>query len=257
MISRDKTPEAFARRMIAAADDSDAALRTIRDMGEAIGIPLITVIDDLSSITALVGYRGRNPIFESTLPRRFRETWNRRQYRLHNPVYLACRTESLPFIWRSGDGAWSIPVTLDAAQRRVLDYAASFQMTGGLCVPIHAPRGHVGCINFLDLENRRLEPLLGRWRAALLVTGVCFMRAHVPPFRQDALDGLRHLTKQEIACVTLAARGMTDKEIALEMEVVPGTARFHVENAARKLNARSRTQAVAIAAQLGLIGSVV
>jgi DNA-binding NarL/FixJ family response regulator len=83
------------------------------------------------------------------------------------------------------------------------------------------------------------------------------MRAHVPPFRRDTLDGLRHLTKQEIACVTLAARGMTDKEIAVELGVVSGTARFHIDNAARKLNAQSRTQTVAMAAQLGLIGPVV
>lgn len=251
-----KSPDVYTNRMLTITD-SNTALLAIRDIGEAVGLPLITVIDDLSSLSALVGYRGKEKIFESSLPKRFRETWNKRQYRLNNPVYLACRTESVPFIWRTGDGPWSIPVTIDAAQRRVLNFAASFRLTGGLCVPIHAPRGHVACINFIDVEDQVLEPLLERWRSTLLVAGVYFMRAHAPPFRQDALDGLRHLTKQEIACVTLAARGMTDKQIAIKLAVVPGTARFHIDNAARKLKAQSRTQTVAIAAQLGLIGSVV
>lgn len=256
MTKQNRSPDALAQRLMAATDN-DMALHVVRDLGEAIGIPLVTVIDDLSSLSALVAYRGQEPIPQANLPRRFRETWNKRQYRLNNPVYLTCRTEPAPFIWRVGDGAWSLPVTLDAAQRRVLDFAASFRITGGLCVPIHAPRGHIGCLNFIDIEDQVLEPLLDRWRATLLVAGVYVMRAHARPFRQDALDGLRHLTKQEIACVTFAARGMTDKEIAVELGVVPGTARFHIDNAARKLNARSRTQAVAIAAQLGLIGSVV
>lgn len=237
--------------------DSEAALRAIRDIGEAMAIPLITVIDDLSSLSALIGYRRDKPIFESNLPPRFRETWNRRQYRLNNPVYLACRTESVPFIWRSDAEGWSIPVAIDAAQRRIMSYAAGFGMTGGIAVPIHAPRGHIGCINFLASAERELERILDKWRSTLIVAGVCFMRVHAQPIRQDALDGLRHLTKQEVACVTLAARGMTDKQIAIELDVVPGTARFHIENAARKFNARSRTQTIAIVAQLGLIGSVV
>jgi DNA-binding CsgD family transcriptional regulator len=255
MDERDQSPRAYIELMMNLTG-GDAALLAIRDIAGAIGIPLVTVIDDLSSISALVGFRGQAPIFETSLPKRFRDTWHRRHYRLKNPVYLACRNESVPFIWRTRGGAWSIPVTLDPAQRRLLADAASFQLTGGLCVPIHAPRGHIACINFLDVADQPLEPLLERWRAALLVAGVCFMRAHAPAFSQDALDGLRYLTRQEIACVTLAARGMTDKEIAIDLGVVPGTARFHIDNVGRKLKARSRTQAVAIAAQLGLIGSV-
>lgn len=255
MPNKIENPAVYAERMIATTD-SEAALRAVRDIGEAMGIPLVTVIDNLSSLSALIGYRRNKPIFESNLPPKFRETWNRRQYRLNNPVYLACRTESVPFIWRVHADGWSIPIAIDAAQQRILNYAANFGMSGGITIPIHAPRGHIGCISFLTSANRDLEHILEEWRATLIVAGVYFMRAHAQPFDRDALDGLRHLTKQEVACVTFAARGMTDKQIAIELNIVPGTARFHIENAARKLNACSRTQTVAIAAQLGLIGSV-
>lgn len=251
-----QTPEAFTEQIIAVTDET-SAMETIRDIAAAMGLPVVTVIDNLSSLTALVGYRGVHPFLLSTLPRRFRETYNRRQYRLNNPVYLACRTESAPFIWHSDGRPWSIPVTLDPVQQRTMDYAARFGLVGGICVPIHAPRGHVGCINFFDQQETDLERVLARWRATLIVTAVYFMRLHAPPFSEDALHGLRHLTKQEVACVTYAAQGLTDKQIAIELGVVPGTARFHIDNAARKLKAQSRTQAVAMAAQLGLIGSVV
>lgn len=255
MANSARKPTEFAKRM-AAVTNSEAALYAVRDMGEAMEIPLVAVIDNLSSLSTPVGYRRDRPIFESNMPPKFRETWNRRQYRLNNPVYLACRTEAAPFIWRSDSDGWSIPVTIDAAQRRILNYSAKFGMTGGICVPMHAPRGHVGCINFIASAKRDFETIIDRWRSALVVAGVYYMRAHALPIGQDALEGLRHLTKQEVACVTLSARGMTDKQIAMELGIVPGTARFHMDNAGRKLKAQSRTQTVAIAAQLGLIGSV-
>ena len=254
MHSKD-TPTNIARAMTM-VDSDESALKVVRRLGEAMAIPLITVIDNLSSLTSLVGYSGAQPLFSDNLPRKFREIYNRRHYRLNNPVYLACRSESAPFVWYSDDRPWSIPVTFDAAQKRTLAYARKFRLTGGLCIPIHAPRGHVGCINFIDQTGRDLEDLLDRWRVTLVVMGVFFMRIHSPPFSEDAIRGLRHLTKQEIACVRLSARGMTDKQIAIELNVVPGTARFHIENAAKKLGARSRTQTVAIAAQLGLIGPI-
>lgn len=255
MDTRGRKPADFANR-IAAVTGRDGALSTVRDMGEAMDMPMVAIIENLSSTDAPTGYRRDQPIFESSIPPRFRETWNRRQYRLNNPVYLACRTEAVPFIWRSDSDGWSIPLTIDAAQRRILNYSAKFGMTGGICVPMHAPRGHVGCIVFIASAKRDFESILTRWRSALIVVGVYYMRAHALPIGQGALDGLRHLTRQEVACVTLAARGMTDKQIALELRIVPGTARFHMDNAGRKLNGQSRTQTVAIAAQLGLIGSV-
>lgn len=68
----------------------------------------------------------------------------------------------------------------------LIGYTAKFGMAGGICVPIHAPRGHVGCINFIATAEHNLEPILSRWRSALSVAGVHFMRAHTQP----ALDGL-------------------------------------------------------------------
>lgn len=52
------------------------------------------------------------------------------------------------------------------------------------------------------------------------------------------------LTARELNVIQHAARGLTDKEIARELDVAPNTIKFHLKNIFRKLGARNRTQAV-------------
>jgi DNA-binding NarL/FixJ family response regulator len=51
----------------------------------------------------------------------------------------------------------------------------------------------------------------------------------------------------------LAARGLTDKEIAARLCIGVGTVRFHFAGCRRVLGARTRPQATALAAARGLI----
>ncbi|WP_163311295.1 helix-turn-helix domain-containing protein, partial [Klebsiella aerogenes] len=62
---------------------------------------------------------------------------------------------------------------------------------------------------------------------------------------ERAAESINYLTRREIDCVTLAGQGLTDKEIAKELNFCPGTARFHIDNAIKKLKAQTRVQAVA------------
>ena len=59
------------------------------------------------------------------------------------------------------------------------------------------------------------------------------------------------LTAREVAALRLVADGKADGEIAAILEVSVHTARFHVDNARRKLDAVSRAQAVARLAAIG------
>jgi len=56
--------------------------------------------------------------------------------------------------------------------------------------------------------------------------------------------------------VSWAALGKTDREIALILSRSCATVRFHLQNAAQKLNAVNRSQTVFKASQLGYLGSV-
>jgi DNA-binding CsgD family transcriptional regulator len=61
------------------------------------------------------------------------------------------------------------------------------------------------------------------------------------------------LTEREIACLTLIARGLSDRALGVELSIAQSTAHEYVENAKRKLKASTRTEAVALAVSLGII----
>jgi len=104
-----------------------------------------------------------------------------------------------------------------------------------------------GCLHFGEGTHRR----------ALLLAALQFMQiADRARGIQAPETGFIYLTSREIECLTWAGRGKTDQEIAAILGISPSTARFHIENATQKLNAVTRTQAVAKAAQLGIVGPI-
>jgi len=52
------------------------------------------------------------------------------------------------------------------------------------------------------------------------------------------------LNERELECLTWSARGKTSPEIATILGLSKRTVNFHVENACRKLNVSTRTEAV-------------
>jgi DNA-binding NarL/FixJ family response regulator len=61
------------------------------------------------------------------------------------------------------------------------------------------------------------------------------------------------LNDREMECLTWSARGKTSPEIATILNLSKRTINFHIENACRKLNVSTRTEAVAKAASSRLI----
>jgi DNA-binding NarL/FixJ family response regulator len=61
------------------------------------------------------------------------------------------------------------------------------------------------------------------------------------------------LTERELEVLTLLAQGKPNKEIAAHLIISERTAKFHVSSILGKLGATNRTEAVSLAAQIGLI----
>jgi DNA-binding CsgD family transcriptional regulator len=73
--------------------------------------------------------------------------------------------------------------------------------------------------------------------------------------REDAGGRRRfaRMSDRERIVLTRLAQGMSTDEIALALHVSPHTVRTHIKNGMRKLNARTRAHAVAIAICDGVI----
>jgi DNA-binding CsgD family transcriptional regulator len=90
---------------------------------------------------------------------------------------------------------------------------------------------------------------------------IVFMPAHWPDDELGAADheeataSVIQLSRREREVLTLVAAGANTLEIATELVISPATVRTHLENAFRKLGARNRPHAIALAMRLGLIES--
>jgi DNA-binding NarL/FixJ family response regulator len=73
------------------------------------------------------------------------------------------------------------------------------------------------------------------------------------PPHTDPHTALAQLTTRELQAVTLAARGLSNDQIAAQMVISPITAKTHVNRAMTKLHARDRAQLVIIAYESGLV----
>jgi len=78
------------------------------------------------------------------------------------------------------------------------------------------------------------------------------LRAMERPAEHDG-GALATLTPRERTTLTLLARGLQNKEIAHELGITERTVKYHVGAVLRKLGAGNRTEAVALAAQQGLV----
>jgi LuxR family transcriptional regulator, quorum-sensing system regulator CciR len=181
--------------------------------------------------------------------------WRNSRIALDSPLTTACRFESEPF-WVTAEGfrtrqpnAYLSSIDLTNFDQRAMTRAA-------IVVPVHLPFGQIGAVSFnpsdrnkLDLSKEFAEfgDSFGVYARTFIATYV-----HVMGHAQALPSGSR-LSKREVECLRWAAIGKTDLEISMIMSRSRATVRFHIHNAAIKLNAVNRSQTVFKAAQLGYI----
>ncbi|NNM71469.1 helix-turn-helix transcriptional regulator [Enterovirga aerilata] len=126
--------------------------------------------------------------------------------------------------------------------------AAEFGWHDGLVVPVHGPGPGRGIIS---LAAPRLDLSAEKRAEAVAISLTAFEAAR--RLAEAPSPGTDTLTQRERQALTLVARGLDDAGIAAALGISPATAHSHVENAKRRLDARTRAHAVALALSRDLI----
>jgi LuxR family quorum-sensing system transcriptional regulator CciR len=165
------------------------------------------------------------------------------------------RFESEPF-WVNAQGFRTrLPNTyLDAID--LSNFDARAMTWAAIVVPVHLPFGQIGAVSFnpIDRERTDLSEEYLKFGDFFGLCGRTFISSYVTAMGAlQRLPPRSHLSKCEVECLRWAAIGKTDFEISMIMSRSRATVRFHIHNAAVKLDAVNRSHTVFKAAQLGYI----
>ncbi len=241
------------------AQSLSAAIAPLKQAGELLGLPMVSVNADYASNELLHDGLGR-PVAEAFgWDTQILSSWLDEALTPFSPVGAACRVHHRPFAWRPEGFIRPSQGRFDTPQDKFVDFLAMLGVTGGITTPVRMPLGRVGSVSWFSYDRRfNLERALRDEEDSFMLLGHYFMDAVKRVDETEAVpDGVLDLSRREIECLTWVALGKTDAEIAAIIGRSPSTARFHVDKAVEKLNAIGRTQAVAKAAQLGLLSPVV
>jgi len=159
----------------------------------------------------------------------------------HSDYPFAFKLEQLEHLWH---------------KRR--DYAVIKQLfkrngiNSGIIIPLHRPRNQTAYNCLLSSQSFDLSPFAIKHRFDLTSISHCFLAAFDLPAHNKTDDAVG-LSQKESHCLTLAAKGLTEREMAKQLARSADTVKFHLRNASKKLAAKNRTEAVAKAIIQGVI----
>jgi DNA-binding CsgD family transcriptional regulator len=245
------------------AQEGAVALAPVADLagqvaavGRAIGLPYIAASADIGSPEPMRGADGR-PFAETT----FRwldptlRYWEDRSFALKAAFVHAARSCSEPFYFQAGRFAsWrpSRAIAAINAEGPIDPYGVA----GAIIAPAYLPGGVIGALVWAsDDAAVDVTAVFAARAEALHALALKFVASYADAVARCDVAPAARLTRREIQCLKWAAAGKTDAEIAGIMRISLPTVRFHVNNAARKLDAPGRSQAIRRAAVLGYVGA--
>jgi DNA-binding CsgD family transcriptional regulator len=228
--------------------------RQVSDVGAAIGLPYVATSPDVAGAAAIRGPDGR-PLNETV----FRwidpglRYWEDPGFALRSVFVHAARVCSEPFFYADGQlTSWRRNPALETVV-----FGREFDSRGigaAIVAPAYLPGGVIGAVAWAAAERLAdIEGIFAANAGRLHVLALRLIATHAEAAGHRAPQAPR-LTRREIQCLKWAAAGKTDQEIGQIVRIAAPTVRFHLSNAAEKLQVSGRLHAVRRAAALGYIG---
>jgi LuxR family quorum sensing-dependent transcriptional regulator len=133
---------------------------------------------------------------------------------------------------------------------KVLQIAAEFGITEGMCIPMRGADGAIGLVSF---SGRRPGFTAAEFRALLCIGTIVFRAAERIDPSVETAHAAPVLTLREIELLPLLVHGHNDREIGELAAISEATVRFHLKNVRDKIGAVSRTHLAAKAVALGFV----
>lgn len=189
----------------------------------------------------------RTVFFAIEWPERWRNYYLQSGLVERDPVITCLSHYNEPFTWSDlSRDRLLLQVGLEA-----LDRVRKHGWSDGLVVPI--PRGgtRYGLVSLVAEAPRIIGESEKSLIALLAVSFHERVRALAP--KQGFPLPPAGLTEREVQCLSLIARGYSDREVGQQLGIAQSTAHEHFENGKRKLDVSGRAEAVAVAVSLGII----
>lgn len=167
-------------------------------------------------------------------------------YQIDPVQHLALTTVS-PFVWSyEAKAETSLQKIIDPCHAPVASYLHDRQLTCGVSVPIHLPRG--GFSSMTGLRTGKTRTVLKDAQQTLadfILITYALQEAAYPLLSKEVRTYPHiHLTKRERECLKWAADGLTAAEIATQLSRSLAVVTLHLTSAMHKLGAKNRVQAV-------------
>ena len=244
---------------ITSIDDVRPAAEAIRDLAKELGNFRVAACANIASKMPMVDADG-NALASEIFgwPASKDQWWKKPLLALSSPLTFACRYESEAF-WANGRGIYTRAPNPLLDQIDISHFHSEVNAKAVIVVPVHLPFGQIGAISFspLDADRDDLSREFDAYADILEYQGRRFINGYSRVTSQRPwIPRNCRLSKREVECLRWAALGKTDVEIAMILARSCATVRFHIHNAAIKLEAVNRSQTVFKATQLGYLGSV-
>lgn len=240
---------------LAKQDSLVAAASLLADYGRHVGWERVAFHTDTARLLLPRTPGGGFVLVNMGWAEEFIRNWVYERVSLICPVTSRCTASKGVFLWECNpEGQTWSDIALSPAQRNILKSYRDFA-AGGVTVPVHQPGGRTAYVSWCGRDPGKLRSLYqDTWHETHLISHA-FIK-HALDLKDAGCEELARaevLTARELECLSWAAHGKTEAEIAAIIGRSRETVHFHLQNVHQKLGANNRAHAVAMACSRGLI----
>jgi DNA-binding CsgD family transcriptional regulator len=195
------------------------------------------------------GDKDGSDILATDYPEEWIKRYMERNYRFYDPVVTIARTARLPYYW--GERGFLKPYR--KAERHVFHEAGEYRILEGYAIPTAGPEGDSGIFSVNMTQRNQIHDLVRDETARLQLFAAQFHDAAVRLGQKQGARTNADLSKREKEVLSWTSNGLSSEAVAGRIGLTASAVNYHLGNAARKLGAANKIQAVALSIRYGLI----